>query len=227
MPDNRYRVPLFPSTATGISPAMRQWANDLVRQLNGEAYLSIFSGTSPESTQTGIPGNLAVNVGVTDTDRLWQMSGTTARQKKTGWEAIGGSGSGSMVIPITAPSASLVDTTPPAALREFDNQARNRASADLTNYTQVRLWTVLLTASSATGELRGQYSVDQGSNWTYLQDGGTGPKVGLSSTASQKLSSWVTIQSAAQVEDVWLRLVHIFGDATASPAYGNISLEVR
>ena len=63
--------------------------NQVAKQLNGEPTLSIFSGTTPESIVTGIPGNLAVNVGVSDVDRLWVMSGTTARQKKTGWEASG------------------------------------------------------------------------------------------------------------------------------------------
>ena len=63
--------------------------NQVARQLNGEPTLSIFSGTTPESIHTGIPGNIAVNVGVSDVDRLWVMSGTTARQKRTGWGAAG------------------------------------------------------------------------------------------------------------------------------------------
>lgn len=87
------RIPQVPSTVTGD---IGRYLGLVVRQLNNEAYMSFFSGTSPESTQTGIPGNLAVNIGVTDTSRLWQMSGTTARQKRTGWTALGSGGAGSM-----------------------------------------------------------------------------------------------------------------------------------
>ena len=82
------RIPPVPS---GITGPLATYLGQIARQLNGEAYLSIFSGTTPESIVTGIPGNLAVNVGVSDVDRLWVMSGTTARQKRTGWEAAAGS----------------------------------------------------------------------------------------------------------------------------------------
>ena len=81
------RIPPVPS---GITGPLATYLGQIARQLNGEAYLSIFSGTTPESIVTGIPGNLAVNVGVSDVDRLWVMSGTTARQKRTGWEAASG-----------------------------------------------------------------------------------------------------------------------------------------
>jgi hypothetical protein len=80
------RIPPVPSGITGV---LATYLGQIARQLNGEPSLSIFSGTTPESIQTGIPGNIAVNIGVTDTDRVWVMSGTTARQKRTGWEAIG------------------------------------------------------------------------------------------------------------------------------------------
>lgn len=218
------RLPPVPSAVTGV---LADYMREVTRRLNGEPTLSIFSGTSPESVVTGIPGNVTVNVGVTDTDRFWIMSGTTARAKKTGWEAIGGTDSpGRQHITIFAGDAAAVDTTPPAALREVDNTARNRSAADLTGYSRARLIGQVTTASATTAEIRGQYSIDQGSNWTYLENAGTGPKIGIASTTSTKVSSWVTLQAAAQA-DVWLRLIHIFGDGAASPAYGNMSLEVE
>ena len=81
------RIPPVPSSITG---ALATYLNQIARQLNGDAYISTFSAANPNTSGlTGIPGNLAVNIGSASTSsRLWIMEGSTASIDTNGWRVI-------------------------------------------------------------------------------------------------------------------------------------------
>ena len=81
------RIPPVPSTITGV---MRQYLESVARQLNGEAYISTFSAANPNTSGfTGIPGNLAMNIGSASTwTRLWIMGGSTASIETNTWQMV-------------------------------------------------------------------------------------------------------------------------------------------
>lgn len=79
------RLPPIPSHITGpLVEVLRLWA----LQLNSEAYISKFSAANPNTSGlTGIPGDLAINVGSASTwTRLWVMGGSTASIDTNGWQ---------------------------------------------------------------------------------------------------------------------------------------------
>ncbi len=81
----RFRIPQPPG---GIKdPVVFQYLNLVARQLNQEAFISLFSGTDPNTSGfTGIPGNLAVNIGSASTwTRLWVQAGSVASVSTTSW----------------------------------------------------------------------------------------------------------------------------------------------
>ena len=79
------RLPPIPSSLTGpLIDVLRQWE----RQLNSEAFISKFSGTTPNSKVTGQPGDLAINVGsASTTTRLWLRAGPNTRST-TSWSPV-------------------------------------------------------------------------------------------------------------------------------------------
>jgi hypothetical protein len=79
------RLPPFPSNATG---PLADWCRAAKKQLDGEGYISTFSAPNPNTSGlTGIPGNLAVNIGSASTwTRLWVMGGSTASIDTNGWQ---------------------------------------------------------------------------------------------------------------------------------------------
>lgn len=87
LPSGGERIPPIPPDITG---SLRQYLELVRRQLNGEAYISKFSGTNPNTSGfTGIPGNLLVNVGSASTStRLWIMEGSTDSIDTNGWRMV-------------------------------------------------------------------------------------------------------------------------------------------
>lgn len=79
------RLPSIPSYLTGpLVDVLRLWE----RQLNGEAFISKFSGTTPNSKVSGQPGDLTVNVGsASTTTRLWLRAGPNTRST-TSWSPV-------------------------------------------------------------------------------------------------------------------------------------------
>ena len=125
--------------------------------------------------------------------------------------------------------ASAQWTNMPAALTEIFrptdvNSPSSRVLYDLTDAQQIRFQVSVENASSASAELRIQYSTDQ-STWNYLDSGNTGLGQNVGS-AGLKVSSWSTIASGAK-GDVYLRIVGINGDGAADPRFGLIQLQAR
>lgn len=83
----QFRLPSIPSNLTGqLATVLRLWE----RQLNSEAFISKFSAANPNTSGlTGIPGNLAMNVGSASTwTRLWVMGGSVASIDTNGWQMV-------------------------------------------------------------------------------------------------------------------------------------------
>lgn len=81
------RLVTVPSSITGpVGNLLRLWE----RQLNAEAYLSRFSAANPNTSGlTGIPGNLAVNVGSASSwTRLWIMGGSVSSIETNTWQMV-------------------------------------------------------------------------------------------------------------------------------------------
>lgn len=85
MAQHHPRLPAVPSTLSGpLIDVLRQWE----RQLNGEAFISKFSGSTPNSKMSGQPGDLTVNVGSAAVDgRLWEKAGPNDLST-TSWVAV-------------------------------------------------------------------------------------------------------------------------------------------
>ena len=110
----------------------------------------------------------------------------------------------------------------PAATTEVFGTTRNRARFTLTDATQARIHVNVQTVGAATAQLCAQYSLDQ-SAWAYL-DGSSGPCAPINALNEQS-SSWVNLAASAKA-DVYLRVVGRNGNGSASPAFGNISIEI-
>lgn len=81
------RIPPVPSGITGV---LATYLGQIARQLNAEGYISTFSAANPNTSGlTGIPGNLAVNIGSASSwTRLWVMSGSVASRSTNSWQMV-------------------------------------------------------------------------------------------------------------------------------------------
>ncbi len=76
----------FPSPPSDLTGPLGMYLRDVVRILNEQPRISIFSALTPNSALTGLPGDIAVNVGSASTDsRVWSMGGTGNQLRTTGW----------------------------------------------------------------------------------------------------------------------------------------------
>lgn len=78
------RIPQPPSTITG---PLFTYLSEVARRLNGEGYISLFSGTNPNTSGfTGLPGQLLMNIGSASTNtRIWGMGGSVASADTNNW----------------------------------------------------------------------------------------------------------------------------------------------
>lgn len=79
-------LPPIPPDLDGVVKALRIWH----RQLTSEIPISAFSAANPNTSGlTGIPGNLAVNIGSASTSsRLWILEGSVASTDTDGWRIV-------------------------------------------------------------------------------------------------------------------------------------------
>ena len=66
-----------------------QWMKSFAAQWNSHPRMSWFSGTTPNSTLTGTPGDIAINLasGSTQT-RMWIKAGDTSLVTTLGWRTV-------------------------------------------------------------------------------------------------------------------------------------------
>ncbi len=78
-------IPQPPSSVTG---PLGEWLRDLSNTLNAHvARASYFSGVTPNSAVTALPGYLAINMSPSQStdSRVWVHGGTGTTPNQTGW----------------------------------------------------------------------------------------------------------------------------------------------
>lgn len=79
-------LPLPPSSITG---PVAEYLHEVWRVVNKMPNISAFSGATPNSAVSGVPGDLAVSVAVASNDsRLFVKGGTTRAPSTTGWVTV-------------------------------------------------------------------------------------------------------------------------------------------
>lgn len=82
-------MPNIPLPPSGVTGPLGDYLHLLWRTLTAMPNISAFSGPSPNSAVTGLPGDLAVNMGSASTaSRLWVMAGGAREPSLTGWSAV-------------------------------------------------------------------------------------------------------------------------------------------
>jgi hypothetical protein len=111
----------------------------------------------------------------------------------------------------------------PAGETALFGQPGRRARYDLTQFSEARLISYVVTAGPAGCQIRGKYSTD-GTTFAYL-DGSSGPAITIDSTG-EKDSGWVTLTAGAKAE-VRLLPFSILGDGATTPILARIALLFR
>ncbi len=123
------------------------------------------------------------------------------------------------------------DTNQALAVTEFPGAVTtNRAVADLRGAKFARISAnVGATAAVAGAYLQGQYSLDGGSTFLFLNGLLTtsgGPKTLIDATSSTVTGPWVAIADAAKRASVVVRIVSTGGDGAVDPVLGQVQLQV-
>lgn len=113
----------------------------------------------------------------------------------------------------------------PQALTELVESTASRVYLDLSNQTHIQLQVPVTTASTSANSpaYALQYSLDTGSTWNYMC-ADSGPACSLS-TAGTIRSGFLPLVQDARAE-VLLRIVGRGGDGAASPAFGQIQIQL-
>ncbi len=127
--------------------------------------------------------------------------------------------------------APTTDTNQAAALAEYPLAASTqRAVADLRAAKFARISAnVGATAAVSGAYLQGQYSLDGGSNWLFLNGLLTtagGPKTLIDDDASTTVGPWSAIADGAKRASVLVRIVSTGGDGVVDPTIGTVQLQV-
>lgn len=73
----------------GIPASLQKYLSDMARQINAMPRASYFSGTSPNSLVSGLPGDITVNVGSASTQsRIWVLGGSGTTERNQGWVVV-------------------------------------------------------------------------------------------------------------------------------------------
>lgn len=80
-------MPVLPPPPSTLTGPLGDYLQVVWRSLNGMPNMSYFSGANnPNSMVTGVPGDVAVYVGlVSSNSRHWLKGGTTRVPSQTGW----------------------------------------------------------------------------------------------------------------------------------------------
>lgn len=79
-------LPLPPSSLTG---PLAEYLHEVWRVMNKMPNISAFSGASPESTVSGVPGDVAISIAAASNDsRLFVKGGASRVPSTTGWKTV-------------------------------------------------------------------------------------------------------------------------------------------
>ncbi len=71
------------------NPELNRFLQDVANVLNTLPRISIFSGASPNSMMSGLPGDIAVNIGsASTTSRIWVHGSNNTVPNFTGWAVV-------------------------------------------------------------------------------------------------------------------------------------------
>ena len=85
MANTKLKLGLPPSSVTGESGT---WQYGVWRVLNDQPTMSRFSAPSPNSTVTGVAGDLAINVAPSASTRLWIKYGSNTIPSQSNWSGV-------------------------------------------------------------------------------------------------------------------------------------------
>lgn len=82
-------MPYLPQPPSSLTGPLGEYLQVLWRAFNKIPNVSAFSGTTPNSTVSGYPGDIAVNIGsASTTSRVWIKGGDARQPSTTGWAAM-------------------------------------------------------------------------------------------------------------------------------------------
>lgn len=134
---------------------------------------------------------------------------------------------------VAAVGTSSLVATDMAASGVVDFAPSTRGECDLRGVTTVRFNIYVTAAGSTNSRVGMQYSLDQGSTWTWI-DGTLGTTdTGAAITAQTitlvgtgfKASANITLHAAAKTATTWVRLVGVAGDGTTDPGIRNVAFK--
>lgn len=120
-------------------------------------------------------------------------------------------------------STTLTLTNMPLADTELPT-TQYRIKCDLAGFTQFRVTFRVATAGATNSDLRFQYSLND-SAFTNL-DGTNGPEIAIGTTG-QKDTGWVSLHTAARVNDVYIRMMGKDGDGAADPVIRQVIIHFK
>jgi hypothetical protein len=118
----------------------------------------------------------------------------------------------------------------PLALTEIFGSTIRRRIKDLRGYTQWRLAVDINTGAISTAVLGVQYSLDSGSTFNGLDNGTAATLSTVTANIENSgtlTSAWATLNTAARVADVLLRIAGEGGDGATDPSISTIAVEFR
>lgn len=128
------------------------------------------------------------------------------------------------VIPINAnASANLVLTDHPNSEQPLANSQRSAVAVQTHGYSEFRLTAIVMALSASVNSPRIylQYSTD-GVNWT---GDGTNGNISLTSTGAKE-TAWIAFPQGA-IGNIYVRVAQNGGNASADPALGNVTIQLR
>lgn len=128
------------------------------------------------------------------------------------------------VIPINVNAgANLVLTDQPNSEQPLANSQRSAVAVQTHGYTEARLTAIVMALSASVNSPRIylQYSTD-GVNWT---GDGSGGNISLTSTGAKE-TAWIALPEGA-IGSIYVRVAQNGGNASADPALGNVTIQLR
>lgn len=129
-----------------------------------------------------------------------------------------------LVIPINASAgANLVLTDHPNSEQPLANSQRSAVAIQTHGYTEARLTAIVmaLSASANSPRIYLQYSTD-GVNWS---GDGSGGNISLTSTGAKE-TAWIALPEGA-FGNIYVRVAQNGGNASADPAVGTVTIQLR
>lgn len=82
-------MPFLPLPPSGLTGPLAEYLHEIWRVVTKMPNISAFSGASPNSVVSGVPGDLAISVAAASNDsRLFVKGGSVRQPSTTGWVTV-------------------------------------------------------------------------------------------------------------------------------------------